>query len=115
MHNFLGGPVSMMVHMVQVAVMVPVVVAWICLLDGSPHAELRQPVHRGQATLEFGGHSSHRLKVEEETEMLSAVALGGSPGSLDGCCAAALAQVWKSRRFVYYVYSPLTAAETHRC
>lgn len=115
MHNFLGGPVSMMVHMVQVAMMVPVVVAWICLLDGSPHAELRQPVHRGQATLEFGGHSSHRLKVEEEMEMLSAAALGGSPGSLDGCCAAALAQVWKSRRFVYYVYSPLTAAETHRC
>lgn len=40
-------------------------------------------------------------------ERLSAVALGGSPGSLDGCCAAALAQVWKSSRFVYYVYSSL--------
>lgn len=36
---------------------------------------------------------SHRSKGEEEMETLSAVAFGESPGSLDGCCAAALAQV----------------------
>lgn len=42
------------------------------------------------------------------------MAYGGSPvGSLNGCCAAALAQVWKSRRFVYYAYSsPLAGAES---
>lgn len=76
MHNFLGGPVAMMVHMVQVPVVVPVmvvvvVVACVCLLDGSSHAKLRQPVHGGQATLKFGGHSSLRSKSEEETETLS--------------------------------------------
>lgn len=80
MHGFLRGPVAVMVHVVQVAVMVPVVVvvvvACVCLLDGSSHAKLRQPVHGGQATLEFGGHVSHRLKGEEETETLGAVALG---------------------------------------
>lgn len=42
------------------------------------------------------------------------MACGGSPsGSLNGCCAAALARVWKSRRFVYYAYSsPLAGAES---
>lgn len=42
------------------------------------------------------------------------MAYAGSPvGSLNGCCAAALAQVWKSRRFVYYAYSsPLAGAES---
>ena len=42
------------------------------------------------------------------------MACGGSPaGSLNGFCAATVAQVWKSRRFVYYVYSsPLARAES---
>lgn len=51
MHNFLSWPVAMMVPMVQVPVMVPAVVACICLLDGGSHAKLWQPVHGGQATL----------------------------------------------------------------
>lgn len=50
MHNFLGRPVAVMVHVVQVPVVVPMVVACVCLLDGSSHAKLRQPVHGGQAT-----------------------------------------------------------------
>lgn len=83
---------AMMVHMVHVPVVVPVVVACVGLLDGSSHAKLRQPVHGGQATLQFRGHISHRSKGEEEMETLSA-AFGGSPGSVDGCSAAALAQV----------------------
>lgn len=64
---------AVMVHMVEVPVMVVVVVACICLLDGSPHAKLRQPVHGGQATLQFRGHVSHRLKGEEEMARRSAV------------------------------------------
>lgn len=53
---------------------------------------------------------SHGSKKHSET--LSNVVFGGSPvGSLNGCYAAALAQFWKSRKFVYYVYSSPLAGE----
>lgn len=64
--NFLARPVPMMVTMVMVSMVVAVVVACICLLDGCPHAELGEPVHRGQATLQLRGHGSCRSRDQRE-------------------------------------------------
>ncbi|TNN87755.1 hypothetical protein EYF80_002102 [Liparis tanakae] len=99
--HLLARPVPVMVAVMGVSVVVSVVVAAaIGLLDGGPHAELGEPVHGGQAALQLGGHGSRRSKGSKgKGERLGDVAYGGSPvGSLNGSRAAALAQVWKSRR-----------------
>lgn len=109
MNSILSKALSLMVAVVVVVVsmVVAVVVSCACFLDGRPHAELGEPVHRCQAALQLRGHADLRVERSEgKSRRLSDAAYTGSPvGSLDGCCAEALAQVYKRRRFVYYVYS----------
>lgn len=59
--DFFARPVPVMVAVVVVSVVVAMVVSSsIWLLDGCPHAELGEPVHWGQATLQFRGHGACR-------------------------------------------------------
>lgn len=45
MRNFLAWPMPVVVTVKVVSMVVAVVVARICLLNGCPHAELGEPVH----------------------------------------------------------------------
>lgn len=66
MGNFLARPMPVMVGVVVVVpVVVGMVMASVCLLDGCPHAELGEPVHRGQAALQLRGHGACRSRGQK--------------------------------------------------